>query len=121
MSYQAISQDMLQYAAFDVLFLIDLFEKYQNILQKHKLYSSYMRYFNALELVEPVNEDIAELVRFMKMYNYDSLSSLDIFLVYRLHLFRMSKARQINRPSHFILSKRDIKSILEKKPRSLKE
>lgn len=120
-SIRPLTKNMLEYASVDVAFLIQLYHKFEKILRKHKNYALYLRFFNSLELIEPVNEELAELVRFMKMYDYDSLSKLDKLLVYRLHLFRTDKAKQINRPSHFILSKKDFKGILEMKPKTIKE
>ena len=107
-SKRPLTRDMQEYAALDVLYLIDLYEKYIKILQTQKDYPYYQRYFEALELVEPVNEEIAEIVKFMKIYNFDTLSPHDLFLVYRIHLFRMKVAKKINRPSHFILSKQPL-------------
>ena len=40
-------------------------------------------------------------------------------LAFRLHKFRIVRAKRINRPSHFILSKRDIDKIMKFKPTSI--
>jgi ribonuclease D len=120
-SIRPLIDEMIWYAAFDVAFLIQLHDKYEIELKKDNHYHDYMRYFSSLELIEPVNEEIAELVRFLKMNDYNLLNNLEKLLAFRLHKFRIIKAKNINRPSHFILSKRDLAKIIESKPITVQE
>lgn len=119
-SIRPLTQDMLKYASFDVLGLIVLYEKFLKVLKTHTLYPEYLRYFFSLQLVEPINADVAEHVLFMKTLHFDELTGLDLLLVYRIHQFRLQKGKQVNRPYHFVLGKKDINLLIENKPKSLK-
>lgn len=115
-SKRPLTDEMVYYASFDVAFLIELYDKIDVELQKDPNYKSYLRYFSSLELIEPVDEELAELVRFLKMHDYNQLDSLQKLLAFRLHKFRIERAKRINRPIHFVLSKRDMDKIIQKKP-----
>ena len=118
-SIRPLSEEMMWYAAFDVAFLIDLYLQFNKQLQQDKDYNNYLRYFSSLELIEPVSEEVAESVRFLKMHDYNQLQPLEKLLAFRLHKFRIVRAKRINRPIHFILSKRDIDKIMKFKPTSI--
>ncbi len=120
-SKRPLTDEMIWYASFDVAFLIDLYDALDEQLQKDPLYKNYMRYFASLELIEPVDEELAELVRFLKMHDYNQLDPLQKLLAYRLHKFRIKRAKRINRPSHFILNKRDMDQIMKVKPTTVKQ
>ena len=120
-SKRPLTDEMVWYASFDVAFLIDLYYDYNEKLQLDKNKAMFLRYFHSLELIEPVDEEVAELVRFLKMHDYDKLDNLNKLLAFRLHKFRIAKAKQINRPSHFILTKRDIDKLLNQKPTTVKQ
>ena len=120
-SKRPLTDEMIWYASFDVAFLIDLYDVFHEQLKREPHYLDYMRYFSSLELIEPVDEELAELVRFLKMHDYNQLDALQKLLAYRIHKFRIKRAKRINRPSHFILSKRDIDKIMQSKPKTIKE
>ena len=120
-SKRPLTEEMIWYATFDVAFLIDLQDKFDKQLQMDSSYKKYQRYFSSLELMEPVDEELAELVKFLKMHDYNQLVPLQKLLAYRLHKFRIKRAKQVNRPSHFILSKRDMDKIMQSKPVTVKD
>ena len=120
-SKRPLTDEMIWYASFDVAFLIDLYEKFNEKLQKDSNYKSYMRYFSSLELIHPVDESLAELVRFLKMHDYNQLGSLQKLLAFRLHKFRIERAKKINRPIHYVLSKRDMDKILQTNPTTVND
>lgn len=120
-SKRPLTEEMVWYASFDVAFLIDLYHDFDKQLKNDPSYKSYLRYFSSLELIEPVSEEIAELVRFLKMHDYNQLQPLEKILAYRIHKFRIERAKRINRPSHFILSKSDIDKIMQNKPTSVEQ
>ncbi len=120
-SRRPLTDEMTWYASFDVAFLIDLYDYFHKQLQTDPLYKYYMRYFSSLELIEPVNEELAELVRFLKMHDYNQLTPIQKLLAYRLHNFRIERAKRINRPIQFILSKQDMDKIMQSNPTTIKE
>jgi ribonuclease D len=119
-SMRPLRQRQLNYAAADVLYLIDLAE----ILGKELRQAKRMRWareeFAALTRREWPDREFDELGYF-RIKGARRLDPTDLSILRELYLMRDARARELDRPPFKVLGNRTLVEIVERKPRKLAE
>jgi ribonuclease D len=119
-SLRPLRQRQLNYAAADVLYLIELAE----ILGKELRQAKRMRWareeFEALTRREWPDRQFDEL-GYLRIKGYRRLDPKGLSILRELYLMRDARARELDRPPFKVLGNRTLLEIAERKPRKLAE